>query len=101
MDLDEVIKGQKFDFISLDGPYGTNVPAGYSRADILAYLPDCLEENFCIVLDDYERNGEKNTVKCIQEIMTEHHIEYFETVYRGTQDLYLLASKEWKFLCTL
>lgn len=85
----------------LDGPYGVDDVAGYSRVDLLPYMPDCLEKDFCIVLDDYNRNGEKNTVRCIKEILSAHHIEYFETVYKGTQDLYVLVSKDWKFLCTL
>ena len=99
--LGEMIQGKKFDFISLDGPYGTNEPDGFSRIDILNFLPECLNSSFCIILDDYERYGEKNTVKCIKAKLQENHIPFCEAVYRGTNDMYLLASADLQFLCTL
>lgn len=99
--LGEIIQEKKFDFISLDGPYGTDDPNGFSRIDILNFLPECLNSSFCIILDDYERYGEKNTVKCIKAKLQENHIPFCEAVYRGTNDMYLLASADLQFLCTL
>lgn len=58
-DLDKVLEGKKFDFISLDGPYGTDEQYGFSRTDILPFLPECLNKSFCIIVDDYNRFGEK------------------------------------------
>ncbi len=31
----------------------------YSKSDVLSILPDCLSENFAIVVDDSNRNVEK------------------------------------------
>lgn len=100
-DFAQMIENRKFDFISLDGPYGTDDVNGYSRVDILEILPQCLEEQFCIVLDDFNRAGEKNTVNVIRNILRECGISYWEKVYRGNKDLYLLVSRDWKFLCSL
>lgn len=100
-DMDEVMQGKKFDFISIDAPYGTDERYGYSRIDIVNYLPDCLAESFCIVLDDYNRWGEKNTVEYIKAILSKNNIKFCEAVYRGTQDMYMLVSPDWKYLCTL
>jgi hypothetical protein len=97
----DVLNGRKFDFISLDGPYGTNDKNGYSRFDILGYLPECLEQSFCIVLDDYERWGEKNTVELIKTKLISNNIEVCETVYKGAKDMYLICSSDLQFLCTL
>ena len=99
--MKEVLEGQKFHLISLDGPYGTDERFGYSRIDILPYLPECLEKSFCIVIDDYNRWGEKNTVERIKMALRRANIHFEEAVYRGTQDMYLLASEDLKFLCTL
>lgn len=100
-DMNEVLEGKKFHLISLDGPYGTDERFGYSRIDILPYLPGCLEESFCIVIDDYNRWGEKNTVEYIKAALRKANIRFAEAVYRGTQDMYLMASMDLKFLCTL
>lgn len=97
----EVLEGKKFHLISLDGPYGTDERFGYSRIDILPYLPGCLEKSFCIVIDDYNRWGEKNTVEYIKAALRKANIHFAEAVYKGTQDMYLMASEDWKFLCTL
>lgn len=100
-DLDEVLKGKKFDFISLDGPYGTDEQYGFSRIDILEFLPGCLNKSFCIIVDDYNRYGEKNTMEVVKDILKQHQINFVETVYSGEQDMYLLASADLKYLCTL
>lgn len=99
--MDAVMQGKRFDFISIDAPYGTDERYGYSRIDIVNYLPDCLAKSFCIVLDDYNRWGEKNTVEYIKAILRQNNIRYCETVYRGAQDMYMLVSPDWKYLCTL
>jgi hypothetical protein len=99
--MEEVMAGRKFDFISIDAPYGVDDKNGLSRFDIINYVPDCLEHSFCIVLDDYNRWGEKNTIGLLKSKLNESHIDFCETVYRGNQDMYLIASKDLKFLCTL
>ena len=38
LNLEEIMKDKKFDFISIDGPYGVNDKNGYSRIDILNYF---------------------------------------------------------------
>lgn len=97
----EVLASRKFDFISIDGPYGTSEEGGYSRIDIVNHLPECLAKSFCIIVDDYERWGEKNTVTCIKAILKNGGIDYAEAVYKGNQDMYILVSTDLKFLCTL
>lgn len=99
--LDEVLKGKKFDFLSLDGPYGTDEQYGFSRIDILQFLPECLNKSFCTVGDDYNRYGEKNTMEVVKSILKQYQIEFVEAVYRGEQDMYLLASADLNYLCTL
>lgn len=57
--FDRIVENRKFDFISIDGQYDIEEPDGISRVDILKILPPCLMEQFCIVIDDYDRFGEK------------------------------------------
>ena len=45
----ETFKGQKFDFISIDAPWGGDMKQ-YSRIDVLMMLPDCLADRFIIIL---------------------------------------------------
>lgn len=98
--LKEQIAGKKFDFIFIDGPYGFRSPL-YSRVDILDVLPDCLEDEFVIMMDDCERPGEWNTCKMIASVLAEHSIPYQIGKYTGEKDAVIIVSKNLKFLCSM
>ncbi len=58
-DISDIVANETYDVISIDGPWGSE---GIFRVDILPYIPKCLKKSWCILIDDYERDGEKNLV---------------------------------------
>jgi len=92
------IQDQKFDFIMIDAPKGSS---GYSRMDVLKIIPQCLHESFVIMLDDYERSGEQNTIKEVLNILDTHNIKYVTGVYSGEKDVIVIASEDNKFFCSM
>lgn len=96
----EAFSGQKFDFISIDAPFGGEAVI-YARIDILEILPECLERSFIIIIDDFNRQGEKNMVNVLEEILTTHGIAYEKGVYRGNKESIVICSKDLKFVCTM
>lgn len=92
------MQNQKFDFIMIDAPKGCS---GYSRMDILKIIPDCLHESFIIMMDDYERSGEQNTIKEVLNVLDTHNIKYVTGVYSGEKDVIVIASEDNKFFCSL
>lgn len=95
-----MLRGKKFDFISVDAPLGVNAKI-YARIDVLEILPECLEENFVIVIDDYNRKGEKNTVNEIEGILKEHNISYCKEIYYGEKECMVISSEKLKFICSM
>jgi len=95
-DFEEEFKDKKFDLISIDAPFGgaANI---YARMDLLKLIPGCLKKSFIILLDDFNRKGEKNMTKKLEEILKGHNIEYSTGIYRGSKDTYILVSKDLKF----
>ncbi len=90
-----VILEKKYDFISIDGPWGGR---RISRIDILPYIPQCLESSFSIMVDDYEREGEKNMIIELEDILARNQIEYNKYVY-GLEKLFcLITSKDNSFV---
>lgn len=89
-----------YDFISIDAPFG-GVENEYSRIDVLDILPDCLASSFIIMIDDVNRKGEQNTIKLIEEILTNNDILFSTGKYIGNKDAYVIASMDNKFVCTL
>ena len=94
----EELKGNKYDFIMIDAPFGS---ARYSRSQILNIVPVCLADSFCIIMDDYNRNGEQETIVELQNILQNNGIETFKVVYSASKDHCLICSKDLKFLTTL
>ena len=96
----ETFEGMKFDCISIDAPWGGGLEK-YDRIDILKILPQCLEENFVILVDDYNRKLEKNTVEEIKKVLEEHKIAFKTGKYSGVKDVYVITSINNAYLCSM
>ena len=91
---------KQFDFISIDAPLGGDMKE-YSRVDVCKILPHCLKKSFVIMIDDYERIGEKHTVEKMKEALNNAGIKYKTGIYSGKKDLLIFASEDLKFLCSM
>lgn len=102
-EFSEILGKNRYDLISIDAPFGSDVlsPYVYSRVDIISHIPSCLEKSFCIIIDDYERLGEKNTADLIMKQLNDSQIEYCHAVYSGIKGSIVIVSKDLKFLCSL
>lgn len=91
-------KDKKFDFIIIDAPYGSDE---YSRVDCIGILPQCLKDSFVIMLDDYDRIGEKRTAQLIIKQLKASGVLFEVGVYQGEKATLIITSKDLKFLCSL
>lgn len=98
--FEEQFKGQKFDFICIDAPLGGKA-IKYARVDILKILPECLESDFVLLLDDTERTGETNTIKLLQNTFEENGIEYVMKRYDGRKSSTIFTTEKYSFLTSL
>ncbi len=96
----DILTGKQFDFISIDAPLGGDMKQ-YSRIDILSILPECLSKDFVILIDDYERIGEQNTVKEIEECLRENNILYKKGKYSGKKDCMVITAEHLMFLTSM
>ena len=84
------LQGRKFDMIFIDAPLGSEE---YSRIDVANILPDCLSEQFVLMMDDCERKGEIRGLQLIESILQENQIAYGRGIYQGEKATILLVSK--------
>lgn len=96
----ETFGGEKFDFISIDAPFGGDMKQ-YARIDVLGLIPECLSDDFIIMIDDCERSGEAHTVAEMEARMKASGIAYAEGRYSGKKDCVTLAAKSIKFVCSM
>ena len=98
--FEEQFSGRKFDFISIDAPFGGDMKQ-YARIDVLKMLPDCLADSFIIMIDDTERPGETNTVNAMKEQLKQSGIAFAVGRYSGNKDCTVICSNDLKFVCSM
>lgn len=88
-----------FDFYLIDGPFGSEP---FSREELIQIV-DSLQEghSFVIIMDDYNRTGERKTVELALERLRARGVSFKSTVYSGVKDQFVLVSPENKFIISL
>lgn len=87
-----------FDLIIVDGPYGSK---HFSRSQIIYLAQKCLDNRFCIIIDDYNRIGERETAEEIKKIFSQNNIDFCCRTYVASKEHLLLCSNDLDFLTTL
>ena len=86
---------EKFDLYIVDGPHGSE---RYSRYDIVSLISKLNEKDqFIIIIDDTERQGEKDTVTDIKELLKTKNISYYQGNYIGNKCVTLIVSEKYKY----
>jgi len=96
----EALAGKKFDFIFIDAPLGGDMPQ-YARIDVLGLLSECLSEDFAVLIDDFDRRGEKRTFYAMKDILMKNGVPCATSGYEENKKCAILTSQSWKFLSTL
>ncbi len=91
-------ENQKFDFILVDGPFGSE---HYSRSQIIQLAEKNLAETFCIIIDDCNRIGEQETVAEVESVLKNNGTKYAINKYYGLSDHVVICSEDLKFLTSL
>ena len=96
----QTFSNRKFDFILVDAPLGADMKM-HSRIDILGIIPNCLEKDFVILIDDTDRKGEQNTIAEISRILEQNSISHVEGCYEGLKSSTVICSSKLGFITTL
>jgi 16S rRNA G966 N2-methylase RsmD len=95
----ETVAFGDFDFIVIDGPFGSN---NYSRYEIISKIKEFDSNNdFIILFDDTNRKGELETVQKIEEQLNLLDVPFYSATYEGLKSCTLICSKSFRFLTTL
>lgn len=95
----EKIDDKKYDLIIIDGPFGS---PHFSRHQILEIVNNNnLASSFIIIMDDYNREGEQETIALLKSLLSKKRIPYCEGIYSGQKDTLVLCSENYSFLCSL
>lgn len=93
-----VFSSQQFEFILVDGPFGSE---HFSRPQIIDFAKKNLAPHFCIIIDDYERPGEQETMNEVQNVLKGNNVPFCSCVYSAEKQHMLICSPDLKFLTTM
>lgn len=96
-DVETVFDGEQFDFILVDGPYGTD---RFSRPQIIPLSEHNLAERFCILIDDTQRPGEQETIAEVQSGLRRRNIPFVTCTHPSCKTHSLILSPSLAFLGT-
>jgi len=95
----EAAVNQKYDLYIVDGPFGG---PRFSRYDIMALAKEFVPgDEFIIMLDDYQRPGERETADTLLEMFKTKNITIHKGVYTGNKSVLLLATETYKYAISL
>lgn len=96
----ERFQNRRFDFISIDAPFGADMKQ-FARIDVLDLIPDCLCDDFVIMIDDAERSGESHTIAEIETLLRAAGIAFQKGKYSGQKDCVVICAASMGFLSTM
>jgi hypothetical protein len=86
---------RNFDLYLIDGPFGS---PHYSRYDLMniaqSFEPD---DQFIIVMDDYNRIGEKETIADLLALFKNKDVKVFHNSYTGNKSVMVIATEKYKY----
>lgn len=94
----EALRNKKYDLVLVDAPFGSR---HYSRSQIIDIVENNLKESFCIIIDDYERNGEQETAEEVFKLLDKNGAKYVHKVYSASKQHLLICSSDMKFLTSM
>lgn len=96
--LNEAVSQKVFDFILVDGPFGSD---HYSRSEVLDIARNNLAPRFCIIMDDTDRREERETAEEVMSLLKELKIDFCTTDCASSKKHTIIASADLKFLLSL
>jgi hypothetical protein len=90
---------EKFDLYIIDGPYGS---PHYSRYDIVTITANFdVQDEFIILLDDYNRKGEQETFEDLLQLFRKKNIKTYHQSYSGNKSVMVIATEKYKYITSL
>lgn len=96
--LNEIVE-EVFDLYIVDGPFGSD---RFSRYDICLLVDKLnVKNDFIIIIDDYNRQGEKDTAIDILNQLEQKGIKTFCETYSGNKSQLVITTEKFKFITSL
>lgn len=88
-----------FDLYIIDGPFGSD---RFSRFDIISIASRfSSQDEFIIIMDDFDRRGEQETINELEKILIKKNIKVFKGIYSGVKNVCVIGTQKYKYVQSL
>lgn len=94
-----VIENEVYNLYLIDGPFGSDNISRYEIVELSKKFK--LGDEFIIIMDDYNRIGEQNTIKKLKEILSYKGITFYYNIYSGLKSVFILGTEKYKHVRSL
>ena len=97
--LIENISDRKYDFVLVDGPFGS---PNYSRSQLIEIIENnLLASDFVVLFDDFNRKGEQQTAATCLELLKKRNVKFHTGIYQGAKSTLVICAEKYPFLKSL
>ncbi len=89
---------KKYDLLVIDAPCGTSK---YSRVGVMRIIPNCLADDFIIIIDDYNIFPTRQTGVLIQHTLQKKNINFESFIVEGVKQQLCIVSDKYKFMASI
>ncbi|MDQ2719731.1 MAG: hypothetical protein M3Z26_08240 [Bacteroidota bacterium] len=92
-------EGKKFNLVVIDGPWGSDNFSRYNVIDLVDR--QLIDDEFIIIVDDYNREGEQQTFEDLKQVLAKHKGDFKTSFYSGDKTQSIITCKKFGYLCSL
>lgn len=89
-------EGERFDLVIVDGPPAATADTRYSRIGCVAVLERCLADDFVVIVDDAERDGEAAAVDACRDLLRRRGAAFSEVAVTAAKRQHIFASERFR-----
>lgn len=94
-----VVENEVYNLYLIDGPFGSDNISRYEIVELSKKFKK--GDEFIIIMDDYNRMGEQNTINKLLDVLNSKGITFYSNIYSGLKSVFILGTEKYKHVRSL
>ena len=94
-----VVENEVYNLYLIDGPFGSDNISRYEIVELSKKFKK--GDEFIIIMDDYNRVGEQNTINKLLDVLNSKGITFYSNIYSGLKSVFILGTEKYKHVRSL
>ena len=94
-----VVENEVYNLYLIAGPFGSDNISRYEIVELSKKFKK--GDEFIIIMDDYNRMGEQNTINKLLDVLNSKGITFYSNIYSGLKSVFILGTEKYKHVRSL